>query len=267
MAVAETSYWFPRLWSAWKTSILALISIFAIVACVSLAQSTLHSTFGRGDEISYVGWTVFFMLVWGGLGIGGTYAYLRVASVDASFVVDRLNKETARILGGLIALITGVFSIGAVGIWTGIVSGRPFAFLVTAVGAVPGTTLESWPAFFSGILFMMVLLALFVGPAVAALTHGILQNTIRDVTTPCAGIGMATLLLAVLVAVRTSGEVSVGAFLVACMIGVATGSAYERTNNLLIPMVAYGVTAALSLAVMSLPMILDLYATFGATLP
>lgn len=267
MEISDRNQWFPRVWTTWKTIALAVGSVLVIGLGISLAETALHSLFGRGSEIGYLGWTLFFTIVWGGVGIGGAYTYLGVADLDASFVVRRPDEPTTRLLGSLVVFVATIFAAGAVGIWLDLVSARSFGFLTFAVAALPGASLDSWPTYLDGLVFMLILLGAFVGPAVAALTHGVLQNALREVASPGVGILFAAGLLATYTAARTSGTASVGLFIVVLLIGCSTGYAYERTKNLLVPMITYGVGSALGLLAISLPMIFDLYTEFGTNLP
>lgn len=267
MEITGQNQWFPRVWTTWKTLAVAVGRVLVIGLGISLAEMALHSLFGRGSEIGYLGWTLFFTIVWGGVGIGGTYAYLRVADLDASFVVNRPDKTATRLLGVLLVFIVAIFAAGAVGIWFGLAPARSFGFLAFAVEALPGSSLDSWPTYLVGLLFMMALLGAFVGPAIAALTHGVLQNAVQDVASPSVGVLLAAGLLATYTAARTSGTASVGLFIMVLLIGCVTGYTYERTKNLLVPMVTYGVASALGLLAISLPMIFDLYSEFGTGLP
>lgn len=267
METADGNQSFPRVLVAWKTIALAVGSVLVIGLSISLAETALHSLSGRGNEIGYLGWTLFFTIVWGGGGIGGTYLYLRVAELDDSFCVNPPDKTATRLLGVLLVFIVTMFAAGAAGIWFDLVPARSFGFLTFAVDALPGSTLKSWPSYLKGLIFTMVLLGAFVGPAVAALTHGVLQNAVRDVASPGAGVLLAAGLLATYTAARTSGTASVGLFIVVLLIGCVTGLTYERTKNLLVPMITYGVASALGLLAISLPMIFDLYSEFGTSLP
>lgn len=111
-----------------------------------------------------------------------------------------------------------------------------------------------------------MLFGVFVGPAVAAQIHGVLQTTIREVATPEIGIGGTALCVAVVLTMRTSG-LTLGAFLLAAVIVAGAGYVYERTENLLAPMVAYGLAAVFGAMFVLLPMATGFYSTFGATLP
>lgn len=268
MESIETNNWYPRLWGAWKTGLVAVVTVLLVGMGITLAERVLLITLGRND-IGYLGWIAFFACVWGGLGIGSSYFYLRSANVDASFKVARPTRMNIPLMGALLSLVVGIFTLGAIvlWVWTDAVPGHPFAFLGTVIGAFPGGTLESWSQYFESLAFMAMLLALFVGPAIAVQIHGVIQNTVTEIATPEVGIIVATMSLAVPLAVGAAGTPSIGTFLIVSMIVAASGYVYERTGNLFIPIVAYGVAAGLGLLVTSLPLVQSLYETFGTTLP
>ena len=74
------------------------------------------------------------------------------------------------------------------------------------------------------------------------------------------------LCVAVVLTMRTSG-LTLGAFLLAAVIVAGAGYVYERTENLLAPMVAYGLAAVLGAIFVLLPIVTSFYATFGVRLP
>ena len=265
MAVTERTDWFPRIWETWKTLLGAVATVLAVGGGISLAEWVLTAT-NANATLGTVGWIVFFATVWPGLGIGGTYLYLRAADLGAQFRVGRPQDEAKRLIGALILLVVGVFAAGAFTVWAGVLPERSFMFVTAFVGPTPGASLENWTLFLLETLFTVTLLGVFVGPAVAAQVHGVLQTTIREVATPGSGIVGAALCMAVVLGVGNSG-VSLGAFLLAAVIVAGTGYVYERTENLLAPMVAYGLAAVFGAILVLLPTAMSFYSTFGTALP
>jgi hypothetical protein len=261
MAVADTAQWFPRVWHRWKTGVVGVSSALAVILIITLAESKLPAVVGG---TGYLGWAAGYAAVWGLLGVGSVSGFLRFGPVNASFVVTRPGRACRRILGGLLTAVVAVFLAGVAGIWAGIVSGRPFGFLGAVMYAVPQPGFGSWTAFLTGFGFVATLMAVFVGPAVGALAHGVLQTTGREVVTPVTGIVAATAGVTMYLYVATA---DVTLLPVAAVICAGAGYGYERTGNLAVPMVLYGLASGLGVIVMALPTILSLYAEFGTTLP
>ena len=255
MAVTERTDWFPRVWETWKTLLGAVATLLAVGGGISLAEWALTAT---NATLGTVGWVVFFATVWAGLGIGGAYLYLRATDLGAQFRVSRPQGEEVRLIGALILLVVGVFTVSALAVWAGVLPERSFMFVTAFVGPTPGASLDSWTPFLLETLFTLALFGVFVGPAVAAQVHGVLQTTIREVATPEAGIGGTALCLAVVLGVGTSGS-SLGAFLLAAVIVAGAGYVYEQTENLLAPMVAYGLAAVFGAILVLLPMATSFY--------
>lgn len=265
MQLTGTNSWFPRLREAWATLTIAFGTVLLVGMGFLLTEHAL-TTVVDVAAVGPLGWILYFGVGWAGLGLGATYGYLRITDRGDKFTIELPTGDGRTLLGGLLSAVTTVFAAGAVGVVLNIVPATPFGFLTSYVYSVPGGSLESWPALVGGMLFTTVLLAIFVGPAIAAVMHGIIQNAVRDLTSPQVAIGTTAFLLAVFLGggVVTLG---IGSFLLAVGLATVCGYAYHRTDNLVIPICVYGLTAALGFVVTMLPMILDLYAEFGTTLP
>lgn len=265
MSLTETNDLFPRIWDAWTTLVIAVGTILLVGVGFVLTERALTTVVDVAG-VGPLGWMLYFGIGWAGLGLGATYGYLRIMDNADKFTLELPSGGGRRLLGGLLGAVIAVFTAGAIGVALDIVPATPFGFLTSYVYSVPGGSLESWPALVGGMLFTMVLLAVFVGPAIAAVTHGIIQNAVRDVASPQVAIGATAFFLAVFLG---GGVVplGIGSFLLAVGLATVSGYAYHRTKNLVIPMCIYGLTAALGLVVTMLPMILDLSAEFGTSLP
>lgn len=179
------------------------------------------------------------------VGVGTTYLYLTRRGFERGFVLEVPDAAGRRWLGGLVGLAatlvwggTLVESLaGAAG--PGVVLQVP-PVLVGAPSALPMGTrgVQFLPVAVLGV----VLLAGVVGPAVGALYHGVLQTSLQRVVPVGVAIGATAVVLGL--TAMTGGPL--GAALVVPF-AVATGYAYDRTETLLVPMLAYAALNAFTL--------------------
>lgn len=106
------------------------------------------------------------------------------------------------------------------------------------------------------VLVVAVLAGVLVGPAVGAVFHGVLQDAIASVAPPVVAVAATAILTT---AVLASGTVTSATTLVVFGFVLAVASAYRATENLAVPMAAYGVFNALALVLAWLDVLVSLY--------
>lgn len=188
-------------------------------------------------------WTAVYAIS----GLGVTYIYLTSvhSGPDRRFVVKWPDRDGLRLLIGLTAVVP--ILLGGSTLLLGIASEVwlvPVLIVSVFLKIGPGYTGLSHPG---AITLAVTLVTLVVGPALGALFHGVLQNALRrtdaalGTTAKRIAIGGTALVVGV---IGASGPISL---LLLVAIAATVGSAYERTGNLVVPMVAYAAVNAVSL--------------------
>jgi hypothetical protein len=156
------------------------------------------------------------------------YLYARYAAVRVRLAVPSLRE-----LGYTVAGIVGALAL-AVGL----------SALLSVLGLVPGSVIEDIavedPRF---LLALAALSVVLVAPAEEFLFRGVIQTRLRKAFGPVGAVAGASLLFGSLHLanyVGTIGPVIAGALLIAC-VGAVFGILYERTGNLVVPVVAHAV--------------------------
>lgn len=258
---------FPLSWRAcWGVALGVWTVVLAGLGMASVTRGFLRLRWTDAVALSgasaYAAWVLEYALVSGVLGVGVTYAYLRARTLDAAFVVSVPEGADARLLSGLVALVAGLTVVDDVlAPLVGGPSASGFLAPFSMSGPAPVASLESELAAVVGTVFLAGLAFTLVGPGVAALVHGVLQNTLQDAASPRTAVWATALLFA---GYRTATES--GAFVAAAvtfalytLFAAAVGTAYERSGNLLLPMVAYGLLTATSLLVGSVAFLADVW--------
>ena len=102
------------------------------------------------------------------------------------------------------------------------------------------------------------MVAVLFGPAVAAVTHGVLQRTLADAFGTTPAIYSTATSVAVVVAFGFSAGIpagfeSVGIFVVAFLFVLTAAAAFADTERLAVPIVGYGLLAGVSSILAVLP--------------
>jgi hypothetical protein len=157
----------------------------------------------------------------------------------------------------LLALLT-ISALGILNAFIGVFEQDILIFLLTLGGPGPGGTLESLGGLVGGTAFGALLVAVLFGPAIAAVTHGVLQRSLADTFGTTPAIYTTATSVAVVVAFGFSagfpvGFESVGTFVVAFLFMLTAATAFADTERLAVPIVGYGLLAGLSVVLAVLP--------------
>lgn len=187
---------------------------------------------------------VLLIGLYGAVGLGIPYAYQVVRGFEERFLVRRPDRRDARWLAGLAALVLALVGVGTLlaegfgatgGRWQvpGVVIGDPAGPLPQFVGG-PGAV---------PVLLGVLVTAVALGVGVGGLFHGTLHRSLRRFGASAVAIGGTAAVLG-LVFGRLADPV---ALLVVFAVAVAAGIAFERTENLVVPMAAYALLVAVAL--------------------
>jgi membrane protease YdiL (CAAX protease family) len=156
------------------------------------------------------------------------YAYARYAGLTV-----HVSRPTARELGwGLVGVVAALV--------VAIVASAVLAALDLVPGSVLGEAVVSDPNLVFGLAALSIVL---VAPAEEFLFRGVIQGRLRRSVGPVGAVVGSSLLFGSLHLGNYTGEtaaVVAGAVLIAC-VGSVFGVLYERTENLVVPVVAHGV--------------------------
>lgn len=213
---------------------------------------------------------------YGVFGPGVAYAYLERRAEGPGFAVDSLDRSGRRWLVGLGALALVVALLG--GAWSGFVGGRsgsghrycPSARLRipragNASPRYPGSERAAQPG--ADGPPERSLAGLLVGPSAGALIHGVLQTALGRVAPLAVAVGGTALAATVVLADSAFASTltpheAIGAVVTfGFVLGVA--SAARRTENLLLPMAAYGLYNVVAVVVGWLSVVARLYLAAG----
>lgn len=259
MVVSDTHELFDRVPRWWSESVLGVAVAFAGVLGMSLSSLVvervavlLYGLTGSPGTVLEAAFAFAVSLLVlaianAAIGLGVTYAYLTYRDLDPGFVVAWPDREAARWIAGLTVLAPALvwastLLMGVLG-FTGPDSGWnvPGSFVAARpFGSV--AALGDLPLLVGGALTSAVIAGV-IGPAVGALFHGVLQNSLRRVAPTAVAVGGTALAAAVL----ANGVDPVGTVVVV-VVAVAAGYAYERTGTLAVPMATYAVLNAVTLA-------------------
>jgi hypothetical protein len=243
----------------WKRSLIAVGAVLAIGGGIMLAQEILpHPIRDRDGLLYYLGWPLYLLLVWGGLGIGGTWVYSKAHGDATIWRVPSLDELQNRYVASMLLALLTISALGILNAFIGVFEQDILTFLLTLVGPGPGGTLESLGGLVVGTAFGALLVAVLFGPAIAAVTHGVLQRSLADTFGTTPAIYTTATSVAVVVAFGFSagfpvGFESVGTFIVAFLFMLTAATAFADTERLAVPIVGYGLLAGLSVVLAVLP--------------
>lgn len=185
---------------------------------------------------------VLSLLLTQGVGMGGTaLAYVTWRGVGVEYVSVRLPdlREVVWIVGSYVAAIVGIWVIG---------------LLVTALNAPTAENQVAEIAIENPEVLLLLIPGSFllIGPGEELLFRGIVQGRIREAIGPAPGILIASVVFAAIHFVALTGGVSgrlvtMGILLVPSLI---LGTAYEYTDNLVVPAVIHGAYNATLFAIL-----------------
>ena len=231
-----------------------VVGLWVVVIALAGTELTLTGAepvlapFGGSAAGVTLGMTVTMVLTYGLFAFGLTYVYLEGRKGGPGFALDLADRAAWRWIAGL-GLLALVLLV-VVGAWhTMGTRGDLFRILPSAI--VFGSPLI--PAGWSGfaglhwLLFWLLTIGL-VGPAVGAVFHGVLQNALARVAPPAVALGGPALATALTVVYFTYPSViltpplprTFAIAFVTFAFALAVGAAYRRTDNLLVPLAAYG---------------------------
>jgi hypothetical protein len=244
---------------AWKRSLIAVGTVLAIGGGIVLAQEILpHPIRDRDGLLYYLGWPLYFLLVWGGIGIGGTWVYSKAHGDENIWGVPSLDELQNRYVASMLLALVTIAALGTLNAFAGVFEQDILTFLLTLGGPGPVGTLESLGGLVMGTAFGALLVALLFGPAVAAVTHGVLQRSLADAFGTAPAIYSIATSVAVVVAFGFSAGISVGfetvgIFVVAFLFVLTAAAAFADTERLAVPIVGYGLLAGVSFVLSVLP--------------
>ena len=244
---------------AWKRSLIAVGTILAIGGGIVLAQEILpHPIRDRDGLLYYLGWLLYFLLVWGGIGIGGTWVYSKAHGDENIWGVPSLGEFQNRYVASMLLTLVTIAALGTLNAFVDVFEQDILNFLLTFGGPAPVGTLESLSGLIVGTAFGALLVALLFGPAVAAATHGVLQRSLADAFGTTPGIYSTATSVAVVVAFGYSAGIPIGfesvaTFVVAFIFVLTAATAFADTERLAVPIVGYGLLAGVSFVLAVLP--------------
>lgn len=206
--------------------------------------------FGVESLPAFVATLVLVVSIFGGGSLGLTYGYLRTRGTEPGFVVRSPDRLAARWLLGLVGfalLLVG----GAALVWRAGYRADPGSGLrvPSAIVGAPGAPMPAYVGEPNTVVLVLgtVVVTSSLGIAVGSLLHGVFQQSIRQSVATAPAVAVTALALVVLFG-HTSAPTAVG---VLVAFGALVGYAYDRTGNLLVPVVAYAVFNTVVLAATS----------------
>ncbi|PSP68208.1 hypothetical protein BRC85_03445 [Halobacteriales archaeon QS_1_69_70] len=243
----------------WKQSLIAIGTVLAIGGGIMLAQEIIpHPIRGRDGFLYYLGWPLYFILVWGGIGIGGTFVYTKAYGDENIWGVPSLDELQNRYVASMLLALVTMAALGTLNAFVGVFEQDILTFVLTFGGPAPVGTLESLSGLVVGTAFGVLMVALLFGPAVAAVTHGVLQRSLADVFGTAPAIYSTATSVAVVVAFGFSAGIPVGfesvaTFIVGFLFVLTTAMAFADTERLAVPIIGYGLLAGISFVLRVLP--------------
>ena len=163
-------------------------------------------------------------------------AYLRISDgVDLVHIRVPTPRDIAWMVGGLVGLFGAVYLIGIV---------------ITAIGADQAqntvvTMGQQNPELF---LLMIPITILFVGPGEELVFRGVVQGLFRRRYGAVPAIVIASILFGLAHYAALAGSGKLTYIVVTILLGLILGGLYERTNNILVPIVVHGIYNAILFA-------------------
>ncbi|EMA43132.1 CPBP family intramembrane glutamic endopeptidase [Halococcus saccharolyticus] len=211
------------------------ILLGGLVASIALAALDALGIAGRDSTIAYV---VSSIAQFVGFGIA-VAAYLSLADAWSVLRARALDLASVGwIVAGVVILLIVSTGVGAILSQFGIV---PATNQVIAMG-------QQNPVVF---LYMIPITLLFVAPFEELVFRGAAQGLLRRAFGPVIAIAIASALFGAvhLIALIGGGTGQLAYVVVAALLGVILGGIYERTKNLVVPIVVHGLYNATLFAI------------------
>ena len=158
------------------------------------------------------------------LGLG--YAYLRYRDISVAIVIPS-RSDVGYVIGGVFTVLVAAVALSYL-----------LATFNLLPGSVIGETATTNPTFLLGLAALSVVI---VAPVEEFVFRGVIQRRLRDQFGPIPAIIGASLLFGSMHLVNYTGDLApiiAGAFLISA-IGAIFGTVYERTENLVVPVVVH----------------------------
>ena len=250
--------WFEPVVGLWVVLLVALGMQLTV-----WVSSRLLSPLGAAPWAAVIVTTVIAVIAYGVFGIGLVHVYRQYRHFEARFVLQQPDRREWRWFATLTVFALAVPVLG--GVWS---NTDIFTTSLLGIGSLPfpegmsGFTLNltgvnemvnQAPLVAFGVLFG----GLLMGPAVGALFHGVLQDTLVPIV-PQAVALTGTAVITMIVAGPSTGFSVTTILVFSFILGVAY--AYQKTENLVMVMVAYGLFNAFALVLSWVNILVNLYA-------
>lgn len=251
-----------RLWAAFPrtftTGAMALLGFFGLFVGIVVASLIVGILFANGIDVrdrTFLSLVVSLVSIQGvGLSVIGL-VYLAGTGRGVSYLRARLPslRDVGWVVGGTIAifalLVVVATAIGVITQATGVETAQNSA--VTAAQENPSVLLLMIPAAF-----------LVIGPAEELMFRGIIQNRLREVFGAVGAIGVASVIFGLgHVTALTGGQGGIAAIALPLaalsLLSVVFGVAYERTDNLVVPVLIHGAYDAILFGLLYLALTSD----------
>lgn len=202
-----------------------------------------RSGFGVESLPALVGPLALLVALYVGGSLALTYGVGSVLDLDPGFVLGRPDRASRRWLAAVVGLAPVV--VGASAVVGAITSPAGDVRVPVLVVGDPGAPLPAYAGPPNAALLVLTIAVVTgsLGVAVGALLHGVLQQSLRRSAPLGPTVGVTVLALVGLFG-HTSDPVAVAAL---GTFGAAVGVAYDRTGNLVVPVVAYATLNAVAL--------------------
>jgi len=212
--------------------VVVVVALVAIAVSVVLVAGVVGLLRALGVVVVASLLVALSLVLTQGISFGGVaLGYLRIRELPLSFVGVRVPnlRDLGWATSGYLVVMGGYVLLVVLVTLTGVRTARN---QVTDLGAQD-------PAIF---LALVPLSFLLVGPGEELLFRGIIQGTLREVFGPVGAIGLSSLVFAAVHVLSVSGPASgtlvyVG---VVFVLALVLGTAYERTDNLVVPILIHG---------------------------
>lgn len=223
---------------------LGLLVVMLGLVGLGLGRHTVSVLIDAGSSLGYLLMLLLIIVVYAAVGVGLPYAYLASRGFDSGFIIEWPDRAAALWLAGLVALAPVLLGVGTLIRRVTISPGMELEWVVPAVlvvGSVP--TAPGLPEPVDLFLTFIVLQGGF-GLVVGTLFHGVFQNSLRRITSTGLAVGATALAVGLLL---EGGSTNPASFVVGVLFAAAVSYAYDRTDNLTVPIVAYVVLATFAL--------------------
>lgn len=259
-----------------------LVGLAAIgMALTTEASLALRAAVALEPPLAHGAWLAEYLVASGVFGVGTAVLYTRVWARRPGVGLRRLRGEDLRPLGLAVLLPLATVAAGALasrltaslgGFGGGSVDGGAVSLLAfyNVAGPAPLASVASWPGWALDTAFVVAIVAVLVGPGIAALTHGVFQTALREVLGARAAIAGTALGFAayrVLIGLGEGPLELAGTVLLLAGFVAAAGWLYERSGNLVVPMASYGLLAAAVWLMASVNTVAMLLSAHGGRLP